>query len=51
MEVLGRELGIANLAILGVFRFFSMGKKDFFFVAAVIAKEQVGQCCVAWGAA
>jgi hypothetical protein len=29
MEVLVRELGIANLAILGVFRFFSMGEKDF----------------------
>jgi hypothetical protein len=51
MEVLVRELGIANLAILGVFRFFSMGEKDFFFVAAVTANEQVCQSSAAWGAA
>jgi hypothetical protein len=51
MEVLGRELGIANLAILGVFRFFSVWKLYFFLVLAVMANEQMGQCSAAWSAA
>ncbi len=51
MERLGRELGIANLAILGVLRFFAMREGDFGFVLAVTANEQVGQSSAAWGAA
>ena len=51
MERLGRELGIANLAILGVLRFFAMWEGDFGFVLAVTANEQVGQSSAARGAA
>jgi hypothetical protein len=39
MEVLGRGLGIANLAILGVLCFFAMWERDSFFVLAVTANE------------
>jgi len=51
MEVLGRGLGIANLAILGVLRFFAMWEGDSFLVLAVVANEQVGQSSAAWRAA
>jgi hypothetical protein len=47
----GKGLGIANLAILGVFRFFAMREGDFFFVLAVTANEQMCQSSAAWGAA
>jgi len=51
MEVLGRDLGIANLAILGVLRFFTMREGNFFLMLAVVANEQVCQSSAAWGAA
>jgi hypothetical protein len=47
----GKELGIANLAILGVLRFIAMQEGDSFLVLAVTANEQVGQSSAAWGAA
>lgn len=51
MERLGRGLGIANLAILGVLRFFTVREQDFFVVLAVVANEQVCQSSAAWSAA
>ena len=51
MEALGGGLGIANLAILGILRFFTMWEGDFFFVLAVTANEQVCQSSAAWSAA
>ena len=51
MERLGRGLGIANLAILGVLRFFAMWEGDSFLVLAVTANQQVCQSSAAWSSA
>jgi hypothetical protein len=49
--VTGEELGIANLAILGVLRFIAMREGDSFLVLAVTANEQVYQSSAARSAA
>ena len=51
MEVMGGGLRIANLAILGILRFFAIWEGDSFLVLAVVANEQVCQSSPTWGAA